>query len=235
MSEFKLRDIAIIVLFVAFALVVAYLLPGCKSQGGDAGGFRAAFVEAAPRPVWWDRVDAKTVRTYDELLAYWQDKARTPNEFFKSAYQAVLDYPEDTDLVMLAINLMPYGDTAYPHTVTMLEFALEYYFDYDRPLANYGGRSGDTVAGMVKMLARVYNRAGDYGHAVEVCERLLDLRGGEVNDQMLELITLEYAEALHNYGRGAEAIASLETAIDAYHGDWEKKLRERLDEYRAAR
>jgi tetratricopeptide (TPR) repeat protein len=215
-------------------LAVAFLLPGCKTHGGEAGQFRAAFAQAAPQPAWWDRVDTKRVRTYDELLAYWQDDKRTPNQFFKAAYQAVMDYPEDTDMVMLAINLMPYGDTAYPHTVTMLEFALEYYFDYDRPLANYSGKSGDTVAGIVEKLARVHNRAGNHGYAVEVCERLLDLRGSEVNDQLLELITLEYAEALHNYGRNAEAVATLETAIDIYHGDWEKRLRERLDEYRPA-
>jgi len=234
MSEFRLRDVAIVILFVGLALLVAYLLPGCKSQDNNAAQFRAAFEEAAPKPVWWDRVESRRVRTYDELLEYWQDDKRTPNQFFKAAYQAVMDFPDDTDVVMLAINLMPYGDTAYPHTVTMLEFAMERYFDYDRPLGNYAGKPGDTVAGIVEKLARTYNRAGDYGHAVEVCERLLDLRANDVNDQMLELITLEYAEALHNYGRNTEAIAALETAIDDYHGDWETRLRTQLDEYRNA-
>lgn len=128
---------------------------------------------------------------------------------------------------MLAINLMPYGDSAYPHTVTMLEFAVQYYFDYDRPLADYGGKSGDSIAGIVEKLATIYNRAGNHGAAVEVIERLLDTREHEVNDQMLELISLQYAEALHGYGRTEDAIAWLDTAIAKYHGDWERRLSEK--------
>jgi len=207
------------------------MLPACGGLSGNGAEIRAAFQEAAPRPEWWDRIHAKRVNTLDEMLVYWRDNTRTPNQFFKSAYQAILDHPTDSDLVVNAINLMPYGDSAYPHTVTMLEFALEHYYYYERPLHNYGGKSGDAIAGIVEKLAKTYNRAGDYAYAVEVCERLLDLREREVNDQMLELISLQYAEALYGHGRTNDAVAWLETAIVKYDGDWEPKLQGKLDEY----
>lgn len=206
------------------SLAILCVAMGC---GGRSSEIRSAFQEAAPQPEWWDRIDAKEARTYNELLAYWQDNDRTPNQFFKAAYQAVLDHPQDDDIVVLAVNLMPYGDTAYPHTVTMLEFAIDYYFEYDRPLNNYGGKSGDSIAGIVEKLAKIYNRAGNHGAAVVVIERLIDTREHEVNDQMLELVSLQYAEALHGYGRTAEAIAWLDAAIEKYHGDWEKRLSEK--------
>lgn len=57
MSEFRLRDIAIVILFVGLALVVAYLLPGCKAQDNNAAQFRAAFEEAAPKPAWVNCVE----------------------------------------------------------------------------------------------------------------------------------------------------------------------------------
>lgn len=232
MSQIRIRQVLIVIGFVALSIAVGVALPGCGSEGGG-GEIEAAFQEAAPRPAWWDRVDAKECRTYDELLAYWQDDERTPNEFFKAAYQAVLDYPEDEDLVMLAISLMPHGDSAYPHTTALLEFAVKHYFDYARPLHNYGGESGDTVAGIVRQLATIYNRSGNYGQAVVLVERLLAAREPEVNDQLLELISLQYAEALHNYGRTPDAVAWLDGAIDKYHGDWEEKLVEKRDEIAA--
>ena len=49
---------------------------------------------------------------------------------------------------------------------------------------------------------------------------------------MLELLTLDYAEALYDYGQTDEAVAVLETAINNYHGDWEARLEDKLNRYR---
>jgi len=226
-------------LSVLLPILLAVLhVGGCQiSDWKKARAVRKSFQEAAPRPDWWARIstDGVEIKTYDELLTYWQNDERTKNQFFKAAYQAILDYPLDDDIVVNAINLLPNGDSAYPHTVSMQEFAVDRYFDYDRPLGNYLGKSGDAIAGIVRDLARVYNSVGDYPATIELVERLVDERGREINDQLLELMTLQYAEALYEYGQTDEAVAVLETAIADYDGDWEKRLTEQLTRYRGAK
>lgn len=224
------KPFSFITLLTLLAIVVSWFLPGCAG-GGLGSEISSAFQEAAPKPEWWDAVKAPRFETYDEMIAYWQDPERTPNEFFKACYQSILAHPEDDDIVVNAINLMPHGDASYPHTVPMLQFALDHYIDYDRPLVNYGGKTGDTIAGIARTLAKRYNRAGDYASAIEVVERLLDRREYDINDQLLELIALEYGEALYNYDRKDEAVAALQRAIDDYDGDWEKQLQQRLADY----
>ena len=167
----------------ALAVVLAtacYVVDWNKTQE-----YRRSFQEAAPQPEWWDRVstDDVMIRSYDDLLSYWQDRERSDIQFFKAAYQAILYHPLDDDLVVNAVNLLPHGDSAYPYTTTMLEFVLERHFYYERPLSNYLGKSGDTIAGIARRLAVTYNNIGDYASTVELVERLLDQREFEVNDQ----------------------------------------------------
>ncbi|GIX49283.1 MAG: hypothetical protein KatS3mg131_3494 [Candidatus Tectimicrobiota bacterium] len=198
-----------------------------------AAAIREAFLRCCPRPAWWqhESIRGVAINSYDDLLAYWQNKSRSKRQFFKAAYQAILDHPQDTDLVVTAIKLMPYGDSSYPHLRQLLEFAVAHYFHYRQPLANYGGMAGDTIAGIVEDLARIYLGQGEPERAVALIERLLKERGKEINDHMLELLALVHAQALSRAGRQAEAIAVLQHAIDAYHGDWEKQLRESLARY----
>ena len=216
--------------------LAALLLSGCQlTEWKRAREYRKAFQAAAPQPEWWDRVSTYVeINTYDDLLAYWQNDERTDNEFFKAAYKAILHHPLDDDLVVNAINLLPNGDDAYPYTMTMLEFAMERHFAYDRPLNNYLGKQGDTIAGIARTLSRTYNGIGDYASTIELVERLLEEREYEINDQMLELLTLEYAEALYENGQPTEAVAVLETAIEKYAGDWEKRLEEKLNRYQGS-
>jgi tetratricopeptide (TPR) repeat protein len=221
----------------AFAATLAVVLPTACSvvDWNKTQEYRKSFQEAAPQPEWWDRVstDNVNIRSYDDLLSYWQDRERSDNQFFKAAYQAILYHPLDDDLVVNAVNLLPNGDSAYPHTTTMLEFVLERHFYYQRPLSNYLGKSGDTIAGIARKLVVTYNNIGDYASTIELVGRLLDEREFEINDQLLELLSIEYAEALYEYGQPDEAVAVLETAIDKYNGDWEKRLGEKLSRYRS--
>lgn len=195
--------------------------------------YRKAFQNAAPRPEWWDQVSTEGVkiRSYDDLLAYWQNGERSKRQFFKAAYQAILRCPLDEDLVVNAVNLLPQGDAAYPYTLTMLEFTMARHFYYQRPVSGYLGKPGDTIGGIAQKLAKTYNNLGDYASTIELVERLLDEREFEINDQLLEMISLEYAEALFDYGRRDDAVAALETAIEKYNGDWENRLGERLSSY----
>jgi tetratricopeptide (TPR) repeat protein len=226
------------VLVLSLPLWLALLvLGGCQlTDWKKARDYRNAFEEAAPKPDWWDRVATDTeIKTYDELLAYWQNNHRTDNQFFKAAYQAILDYPLDADLVVNAINLLPHADRGYPHTTTMCEFAIERHFDYNRPLNGYAGKPGDCIAGIARDLSRIYNGTGNYMWTIELLERLFEKRQHEINDQMLELLTLDYAEALYDYGQTDEAVAVLESAIKNYNGDWENRLEETLNRYRGPR
>ena len=222
---------------LGIVVIITAILISCSSEEKrQADSIRAAFEAAAPQPDWWERVSTDVeILTYDDLLTYWQNDDRSKNQFFKAAYQAVLDYPLDTDLVVNAISLLPHGDSAYPYTTDMLEFAIAHYFDYQRPLNNYLGKRGDTVAGIARKLARLYNSAGDYDYTIELVERLLDARETEINDQLLELLSLTYAEALYQSGREDDAVAALQAAIQKYNGDWEARLNESLAAYRTAR
>jgi tetratricopeptide (TPR) repeat protein len=225
------------VLVVSLPVWLAVLiLSGCQlTEWKRAREYRKAFRAAAPQPEWWDRVSTYVeIKTYDDLLAYWQNNERTDDQFFKAAYRAILDHPLDEHLVVNAINLLPNGDSAYPYTMSMLEFAIERHFDYNRPLNNYLGKQGDTIAGIARTLSRTYNGIGDYASTIELIERLLDEREYEINDQMLELLTLDYAEALYEHGQPVEAVAVLEIAIEKYTGDWEKRLQDTRDRYRGS-
>ena len=125
---------------------------------------------------------------------------------------------------------MPIADYHYPHNTKMLEFAVNRYFSYDRPLANYSGKKGDMIGGIVQELIRRYNDSERYDVTVKLAERLLSERRGDVNDHMLELISLAYAEALHQRGMTEKAIGVLKKAVKEYQGSWERKLRNRLVE-----
>lgn len=208
--------------------------PGVSQPVNPAlAAFREDFQRCCPRPSWWNRVSIKGVdiRTYDDLLRYWQNKQRSRNQFFKAAYQAILNYPEDPAIVVTAIKLMPYGDSSYPHVIPLLEFAVERYFDYRNPLANYAGKPGDAIAGIVEKLAGLYTRQQQPERALALIERLLADREKAINDHVLELLALEQATALADQGRTDDAIAVLQRAITAYHGSWEKRLRKQLAAY----
>lgn len=224
-----------LVLVVSLPAWLALLvLGGCQlTDWKKARDYRRDFQAAAPQPKWWDGVSTDTeIQTFDDLIAYWQNTQRTDHQFFKAAYQAVLDHPLDEDLVVNAINFLPHADKGYAHTVSMGEFALERHFGYSRSLNDYAGKPGDSIAGIARDLARIYNGVGDYGSAIELVERLLEEREDDINDQMLELLALDYAEALYGDGETGQAVAVLESAIDRYNGNWESRLEEQLDRYR---
>lgn len=211
-------------------LVFTIIISGCSSEEDKV---RDNFKTACPQPGWWNDVSIEgvTIRSFDDLLTYWQNNGRTKNQFFKAAYQAVLDHPLNNNIVVNAINLMPYGDRGYPYIMQMLEFAVNNYFDYDRPLAHYGGKPGDAIAGIVEKLAGVYNGKNKYQESIELIKRLFDKRENEINDHTLELLSLKLAEAYYKSGNKDNAIETLNKAITKYNGSWEKRLIEQRDKY----
>ncbi len=114
----------------------------------------------------------------------------------------------------------------------MLEFAVNNYFDYDRPLAQYGGKTGDAIGGIVEDLTGIYNGQNKYQESIELINRVIEKRENEINDHLLELLSLKLAEAYYETGNKEEAIGTLSKAIKKYNGSWEKKLSEQLDKYK---
>ncbi|NIQ39721.1 MAG: tetratricopeptide repeat protein [Proteobacteria bacterium] len=213
---------------VLFPLIANVTWADTTGNSQDVMAARQEFESRCPKPEWWDRVSVSgaTINTYDDLISYWQDKNRSKSQFFKAAYIAILDYPLDVDIVVNAIKLMNYT-YSYPHRIELQEYAIEKYFSYKSPY----GKPGNTIAGIVENLGRLYNDAGQYDRSVNLIERLLKERETEVNDHLLELIHLKYARALHGQGRTADAVNVLKKAVKKYNGSWEKRLNEAIARY----
>ena len=189
---------------------------------------RQQFVSRCPKPQWWDRVSVSDVniKTYDDLLNYWQNKNRSKSQFFKAAYKAILDYPLDDDIVVNAINLMHYT-YSYQNRIELQEYAIGKNFVYRNPY----GKPANTIASIVRNLGQLYNDASRFNKSVNLIERLLKEREAEINDHSLELIHLTYAEALQGQSRTTEAINILKKAVKKYNGSWEKRLDEAIARY----
>ena len=182
-----------------------------------------------PPPKWWDRVEAPEITTYGELMRYWQNRERTPEQFFKAAYQAVLQYPDDPTIVVEAVNLMAYGDPTYPYLGELYRFTLENYFDYNRMDVHYAGKQGDTVAGVVREYARWLIKQNHPDEAITWIERLLQSRERDINDHLLQLLAIEHARAYEDLGQTEKAISILQRALEAYPGgDWKESIQQEI-------
>lgn len=223
-----MRPQKVLLVLAAIALVVGLSQWKRVARVVAAQKLRSEFQRQCPRPEWWDRVQAPRIRTRDEFSEYWRRKDRSPEQFFKVAYQAIVDYPLDTDLVMEAIQFLYYSDQTYPYMIRLHQFALDRYFSYRRPLAGYGGKAGDTVGGIVLHLTYLYKRKQQYDQSITVINRLLSERKQEIHDNLLELLSLALAEALQLSGRSQEAQAVLREAIETYQGDGEANLKQVL-------
>jgi len=187
-------------------------------------------LQKCPKPGWWDDVKVPEVHTYSELLKYWQTQAFTPEQLFKVCYRAILEHVNENppDMAMLATSLISHGDPTYRHYPELYGFMLDHFFAYDRPLARYGGKAGDTVAGIAEDYARILIGMGREAEARDILERLLRERKAEINPQMLQLLSLQLADAYIGLAQPSKARAVLTQAL-TYPGDWDKQIRQKLD------
>jgi tetratricopeptide (TPR) repeat protein len=154
--------------------------------------FIAAFVSAAPRPAWWDEVQTPyRVDNVGDLLSAWQghprgDEGRGERQFFKAAYQGILQHPDDEHVVATAIDLLHWVVRDYPHRVPLAQFGYERYFRHRRRTDNCANcMPGDTTQGLAQNLSRLLSEAGRHDEAVAVCRRLIEERGAEVSPYKL--------------------------------------------------
>jgi hypothetical protein len=154
--------------------------------------FIAAFVSAAPRPAWWDAVQTPyRVDNLGDLLAAWQgfprgDGGQGERQFFKAAYQGIVDHPDDEHVVATAIDLLYWVVNDYPHRLPLAQFGYERYFQHRRRTDNCANcMPGDTTQGLAQNLSQLLITAGRPDEAIAVCRRLIAERGAEVSPYKL--------------------------------------------------
>jgi hypothetical protein len=187
--------------------------------------FIAAFVSVAPRPAWWATLETPyTVDTVGDLLSAWQghprgDDAAGERQFFKAAYQGVLDHPDDEHLVATAFELMPLVVRDYPHRLDLARFGYDRYFRHRRRLDNCANcMVGDTTQGLVQNLSQLYLDAGRHDEALEVCRRLIAERGADVSPYKLAETWERIAWVHWHKGEHQRAMEVIADALARYGG-----------------
>jgi len=187
--------------------------------------FVAAFASAAPRPAWWDEVTTPyRVDNVGDLLAAWQghrtgDGGRGERQFFKAAYQGIVDHPDDEHVVATAIDLMTWVERDYPHRLSLARFGYERYFAHRRRTDNCANcMPGDTTQALAQNLSQALIEAGRYDEAIEVCRRLIDARGAEVSPYKLAETWDRIAWAYWGKGERDRAQEIVREALAKYGG-----------------
>ncbi len=187
--------------------------------------FIAAFVSAAPRPAWWDAVQTPyRVDNVGDLLSAWQghprgDEGRGERQFFKAAYQGILDHPDDEHVVATAIDLLHWVVRDYPHRLPLAQFGYERYFRHRRRTDNCANcMPGDTTQGLAQNLSRLLSEVGRHDEAVAVCRRLIEERGAEVSPYKLAETWDRIAWAHWEKGERERALEVVKEALAKYGG-----------------
>lgn len=185
----------------------------------------AAFVSVAPRPAWWASVPTPyRVDNVGDLLAAWQgfprgDDGRGERQFFKAAYQGIVDHPDDEHVVATAIDLMYWVVDDYPHRLPLAQWGYDRYFQHRQRIDNCANcMVGDRTQGLTLNLSRLLMAAGRYDEAIAVCRRLIDERGADVSPYKLAETWERIAWAHWEKGERERAREVVREAIAKYGG-----------------
>jgi tetratricopeptide (TPR) repeat protein len=183
--------------------------------------FIAAFASAAPRPEWWDRVETPyRVDNLGDLLSAWQGHprdARGERQFFKAAYQSIVDHSDDGHVVASAILLLNYVARDYPHRLGLARFGYERYFAHRQRTDNCANcMVGDTTQGIAHNLSQLYVAVGRHDEAIEVGRRLIAERATDVSPYKLAETWNQMAWAHWQKGERARAIDVVREALARY-------------------
>jgi tetratricopeptide (TPR) repeat protein len=184
-----------------------------------------AFVSVAPRPAWWASVPTPyRVDNVGDLLAAWQgfprgDDGRGERQFFKAAYQGIVDHPDDEHVVATAIDLMYWVVDDYPHRLPLAQWGYDRYFQHRQRIDNCANcMVGDRTQGLTLNLSRLLMAAGRHDEAIAVCRRLIDERGAEVSPYKLAETWERIAWAHWEKGDRERAREVVREAIAKYGG-----------------
>jgi tetratricopeptide (TPR) repeat protein len=202
--------------------------------------FIATFVSAAPRPEWWESVETPyRVDNLGDLLSAWQgfprgDDGRGERQFFKAAYQGILDHSDDPQVVATGIALLHWVTREYPHRLELARFGYDRYFHHRGRTDNCANcMVGDTAQGLVQNLSQLYTASGRFDEAITVCRRLIDERGAEVSPYKLAETWNQMAWAYWHKGEHSRAMDIVRDAIARYgatvRGEDLKRTRARFE------
>ena len=187
--------------------------------------FIATFVSAAPRPDWWESVETPyRVDNLGDLLAAWQgfprgDDGRGERQFFKAAYQGILDHPDDPQVVATAIGLLHWVVRDYPYRLELARFGYDRYFGHRGRTDNCANcMVGDTSQSLVQNLSQLLTAAGRFDEAIAVCRRLIDERGAEVSPYKRAETWNQMAWAYWHKGERSRAVDIVKEALTRYGG-----------------
>jgi tetratricopeptide (TPR) repeat protein len=185
----------------------------------------AAFVSIAPRPAWWASVQTPyRVDNVGDLLAAWQGFPRSDDglgerQFFKAAYQGIVDHPDDEHIVATAIDLMYWVVDDYPHRLALTQWGYDRYFQHRQRIDNCANcMVGDRTQGLAQNLSRLLMAAGRYDEAIAVCRRLIDERGADVSPYRLAETWERMAWAYWEKGERERAREVIREAVAKYGG-----------------
>ena len=187
--------------------------------------FIAAFTASAPKPGWWDKVETPyRVQSYGDLMAAWQgyprDAARRElgeRQFFKAAYQGVLDHFDAPHIVVTAIQFLHYVVPGYPRRIGLAEFGVNRYFGYRQRTDNCANcMPGDTVQALALNLSQLYSAANRYNEAIAVNQRLIAVRGKDVSPYKLAETWNQIAWTHWHAGEHNRAIEVAREALGRY-------------------
>jgi tetratricopeptide (TPR) repeat protein len=183
--------------------------------------FLAAFVSAAPLPDWWAAVKTPyRVDNVGDLLSAWQGHRQGEEgerEFFKAAYQGILDHPDDEHVVATAIDLLHWVVRDYPHRLALARFGYERYFRHRRRTDNCANcMPGDTTQALAQNLSQLLLASGRQDEAIAVCRRLIEERGAEVSPYKLAETWDRIAWAYWEKGEREHALEVVREALAKY-------------------
>jgi len=211
---------------IMWLLMLAVIGLGAAGAPADSKSFRDEFVAAYPKPDWWDSVPAPAFHTKIKLQNY-RIRNGLGRPLIKSSYQAVLDHPEDEDLVLEAVESIVLSDRDSLAADKLIEAALKHYSKHSDHLGYDGQYNGTTIGELAEQLAQRYNKEGRSKAVLPVVERLYRDHPTGINMHMRQLIALIEAEALYHTGHRKKAKAILEQAV-TLKGDWGAAVRARL-------
>ncbi len=182
----------------------------------------------SPLPQWWNDVEASNVKisNYDDLLSYWQSEKRcctreeieyTNRQFFKTTYLAILNNINNPDIVMNGVNLMGLSYIDYDGLYNLQILALNTYPKYKKPLNKCANcKTGDVIASMLEDLHNSMASRNLHKEYIDIANRFLKERKGEISDYYEARIYLSIATAQERSGDTPAAIETLSYIINHY-------------------
>ena len=191
-----------------------------------------AFPECCAEPAWWSSEENRPIGSIEELYAVWQNRDVPDRRKAETFFQAIRDFRGRNDEIeATAIALYPNVDRKYPDLVPLLEYGVGKFFDYDGSQDHYVGPPADRSAGLVRHLARQYQKKNLHEQTVKLLAAFMVTRERETNPHLNQLISMQLAQSLDALGQTRMAERLLAHA-GTYDGSWGERIAEQRGKLR---